>query len=65
MSGYTIRRFEATTGVAQNAAGGCFGTIALPRTESSVPAAPSRTLSYRFVASWCGAESAKSATIGV
>lgn len=64
ISSYTVKRYNAVSGVGQAAANGCSGTIAaLTCTESSVPNGSWQYTVTPVVSNWRGAESAKSAIV--
>lgn len=63
---YSIESESATTGVGQNAANGCSGTIAaLPCTETNVPNGNWQYTVIPIVSNWRGSESPKSAAIAI
>jgi hypothetical protein len=67
VSGYLVKRYDATTLVVQTILAGCSGTIAATScVESSVPSGSWKyTVTPVFATNWAGAESAKSATVTV
>jgi hypothetical protein len=66
VSGYTVKRYDASTNVLQTIGAGCTGTIAgLTCTETSVPPGSWRYTVTPVKQSWVGGESAKSATVTV
>jgi hypothetical protein len=66
VSGYTIARFDASTGVAQTILSGCTGTITvLSCTENVVPAGTWKYAVTPRRARWIGAESPRSAAVTV
>jgi hypothetical protein len=65
-AGYRVRRYNAVTGVGQDAANGCSGAIAgLTCTEASVPAGSWRYTVTPATANWRGPESGMSAVVVV
>jgi hypothetical protein len=63
---YQVRRYDAATGVAQSMGAGCAGTLSgTSCAESAVPAGSWRYSVTPVVATWSGAESARSAAVAV
>ncbi|MEP6478900.1 MAG: LamG-like jellyroll fold domain-containing protein [Rhodoglobus sp.] len=67
VTGYLVKRYEATTLVSQTMLASCAGTVAATScVESSVPAGSWKyAITPVFATNWQGAESAKSATVVV
>ena len=67
VSGYVVKRYDATTLALQTTLPGCAGTVStLSCTESNVPAGTWRyTTTPVFAANWAGVESALSPTVTV
>jgi hypothetical protein len=66
VAGYTVRRYNTSTGVGQAAANGCSGTISvLTCSESGVSAGSWQYTVTPAAGNWRGGESAKSAVVAV